>query len=100
MPFKDATKFFDEAVIIKDCFEVDQLKAAARFTVYLMNQVISEVEEDIERNAGERHDVIGKKMDLLLEKKNKIDAFVSKLPQTMKSKFDESCIELGSPVLI
>ena len=38
------------------------------------------MEDDIERNYGERHDIIGKKMDLILEKKNKMDIFASKLP--------------------
>jgi len=42
--------------------------------------LINECEEDIEKNTGEKHDVIARKIDQIFEKKNKMDHFINNLP--------------------
>lgn len=80
VPFKDATKFFEECLLVKDKHDYNSLRYAAKFTKYVMDLAIGEVEDDLDKNTGERHDVIGKRIDGVFDKKAKMEQFAAKLP--------------------
>lgn len=86
--------------MVKDQYDIESIKYAARFSVYVMNQLISEVEDDIEKNHGEKHDSIGNRFDKIFDNRKKMDAFLEKLPPNMKNNIDESCLEFAFPVNI
>lgn len=100
MPFKDCTKFFDELLVIKDQFDLDSLKYASKFTSFVMSTLISEVEDDIEKNQGEKHESISQRFDKIFDNRKKMDAFLEKLTPSMKQGLDEGCLEFSFPVNI
>ena len=63
-----------------------------------MKQLILECEEDIENNTSAKHDTIGRKIDNIFEKPDKIKKFIEKLGD--KIKIDENCLEFAGPVNI
>ncbi len=65
-----------------------------------MNLLITEVEDDIEKNQGEKHDSIGNRFDKIFDNRKKMDAFIEKLPPNMKNNLEESCLEFANPVNI
>ncbi len=79
MPFKDCTKVFEELLLVKDQYDVESLRFASRFGTYVMSLLIGEIEDDIEKNTGERHDVIGSRFDKIFDSRKKMDGFVEKL---------------------
>ena len=73
------------------------MRIAARFTDFAMKQLIFECEEDIEKNTGERHDVIGRKIEEVFYNKQKMNGFFNNLPDNMKN-VDDNCLEFAFPV--
>jgi hypothetical protein len=44
-----------------------------------MSTLISEVEDDIEKNQGEKHESISQRFDKIFDNRKKMDAFLEKL---------------------
>ena len=65
-----------------------------------MSTLISEVEDDIEKNQGEKHESISQRFDKIFDNRKKMDAFLEKLTPSMKQGLDEGCLEFSFPVNI
>lgn len=100
VPFKDCSKLFDECLLIKDSSDYESYKYASRFTLFTLKQLIDDVENDIEKNRGDRQDLIAKKIEQIFDKKQKMEAFKLSLPTNQRKNYDESCLEMAMPVNI
>ncbi|TNV85367.1 hypothetical protein FGO68_gene4788 [Halteria grandinella] len=100
VPFKDCSKLFDECVLVKDKSDLESYQIGSNFTLYAYSQLVEDVENDIEKNIGERQDLLAKKVEMIFDKKPKMKAFELSLPAQCRRNYDDSCLEFGHPVII
>ena len=52
---------------MKDTFEIENLRVSAKFTEYVFGELINKVEADIDDEVYEKHNIIGKKIQDILD---------------------------------
>ncbi|CDW89086.1 isoform a [Stylonychia lemnae] len=90
---KDCNKFFEELLLTKDQFEIESLKIAALFSEYVMKELIKDCEQILELGKLENHDIISGKIEMILDKEEKLKDFYKTIPKTLNNEYDSSCLE-------
>ncbi len=62
-------------MLIKDQYDIENLRISAKFTEFNIKKLITEVENIIENNSSEKHDEICKKIELIIDNDSKKKEF-------------------------
>lgn len=69
----DAQKLFREITCIKTSEDIDSLRIAAKFTEFCFNELINRIENLININKYEKHDLTARKIESILDNSDKLN---------------------------